>query len=223
MLQFGAILFCTEKSPLKIAYSKKLYVYFAGSGFSGRWWFSKKQRKSSSSPPSSVEGSPQPEGTSDSSPSPLSHSSGSDSTPNEVAAMIVASASERELTPASIQSAEFESNTEDDETTGGVAERSEVTPGTPTPPPGGEGAVRVVTPTDSPGGGGSLRDRQTSIVHASNLSTADHVSAARARAAASSKRRTRLGTDEDTNQTGEFGVGLSITAYSLSRRSLLSL
>lgn len=227
-------------------------------GISGRWPFFSKKRKSSSSsqpgrtgssssPPSSVEGSPQPEGgVSDSS---LSRSSGSDNQ-NEVAAMITAVAApsrERELTPGSIQSADFESGTDEEvfQRTHGVGspersevgsevasepgERSEVgsevgsevtsEPSTPdersdvtleSNTPGQRSEVTPesrpsereagLSPSRSPGEEGGLRDRQTSIVHASNLTTADQVSAARARATAKRRSRNRLNTDEATNQ-----------------------
>lgn len=207
----------------------------SGSGFSGRWFFSRKRKSSSpsqpggqassSTPPSSVEGSPQPEGDSS---SPLSRSSGSDNQ-NEVAAMIVATARDRELTPASIQSSEFESGTDEEvfssarsearpevatETTTpegrsdashepSTPERSEVAP---EPHPLEMGGETTLAPTASNSPGERLRGRQTSIVHASNLSTVDQVAASRARVAASNRRsRQRLNSDEVTNQ-GKEGI-----------------
>jgi hypothetical protein len=171
-----------------------------------------------------------------------------------VAAMITAAAvasSDRELTPASIQSAEFESGTEEEVfqrrhgssppeprsdvtmESGGSQEsesevrpvvtsessdetRSEVTtapsnrrPINPPEPTAPEGAELTPTNSHQEGAEGGLRDRQTSIVHASNLNTADQVAAARARVSAKrKKKRSRLSTDELTNQGEWSGCGL---------------
>ena len=147
----------------------------------------------------------------ESSSSSLSHSSGSE---NQVADMIAAvaapaptasaSSDDRELTPGSIQSAEFESGNEEEVFHGmassearSSSQRSGVNVEVTLESRTSEGAVGL-TPSSGEGG---LRDRQTSIVHASNLTNADQVAAARARATAKKKgARTRLSTDELTNQ-----------------------
>lgn len=162
---------------------------------------------------SSIEGSPQPEGVSDS----LSRSSGSESGSGNRSASgehttVVPEGSasrashERELTPASIRSVEFESGTEDEQTSpdqtspsrsarlSNLSDRLEE---------GMEPLTGGASPIAESASGSGLRDRQTSIVHASNLTVADSSAAARARLAASNKRRQRLDTDEITNGVGE--------------------
>ena len=118
---------------------------------------------------------------------------------------------ERELTPSSILSAEFESGTED--------ERSLRQVQSPTHSAGRRSASSdisdevIVTVANSTGetststaesAATGLRDRQSSIVHGSHLSHADRTAAARARS--KSKRRQRLDTDELTNITCELIV-----------------
>ncbi len=115
---------------------------------------------------------------------------------------------DRELTPASILSAEFESGTEDERSLRQVASPTHssghrssssddvmVSAARTTP----EGEVAESSESSASG----LRQRQSSIVHGSNLTTQDRAAAARARS--KSRRRQRLDTDELTNTVGKEG------------------
>lgn len=169
---------------------------------------------------SSIESSPQPENSSDS----LSRSSGSDSgsrNRNEIGENVTATleivgpsgsqdSHERGLTPVSIDSTEFESGTDEEFTTSGQtnSSRSRMWPsnssdsleGVPVTRLGGDSS------TAESASGSNLRERQTSIMHASNLTREDEGAAARAREVASNKRRQRMHTDELTNDIGEWLV-----------------
>ena len=170
-----------------------------------------KRRKSGNSqtidtPPSSAEGSPQPETSLRSSESESGFENRNQTTPTTDHSPSRSASTDRELTPNSIMSAEFESGAED--------EMFHPTPAEATAGEGSEVRQETSTSAESPmenGGlavppeeGAHLRGRQTSIVHASNLTSGDHVAAARARATSKIKSkhlpRDRLGTDELTNQ-----------------------
>jgi len=121
---------------------------------------------------------------------------------------------ERELTPASIMSSEFESGTEDERSLRQMASPTHsasrpsvtsdevivtATRAVPTITTEAEEPSTASRQGEVPSSGGSeLRERQSSIVHGSLLTNADRTAAARAR----NKRRQRLDTDEYTNSTG---------------------
>ena len=159
---------------------------------------------------SSIEGSPQPDNVSDS-PSRSSESDSSSRNRNESGDSTMASLEvvgrspshgpyERNLTPASLQSAEFESGTDEELVTRQTSPPSnleEVTEAT-------QSHISESSADAESANGSGLRERQTSIVHASNLTRSDESAASRARGRASSKRRPRLTTDELTDDIGEW-------------------
>lgn len=118
------------------------------------------------------------------------------------------STNEREMTPGSILSSEFESATEDDAflQTGNTSRPVDVQATPIHIRPAERGGDTTIAPAEgdeeSLQSGEGLRERQSTIVHASNLSVGDMRAASRARTSAHKRRsRQRLDTDERTNQS----------------------
>ena len=186
------------------------------------------------SPPASFETTPQPENISVISDTIISHSSGSESdsrvgsevgvTSTPVSLSSFNTFSDRDLTPSSIQSAEFESGTEEgtptrtatkevEPTTNQLSKKQEPSPTDETgqteesvhaKPQDSEAASSTASPNDLPES--EHQERQTT------LSEADKSAASRAKVN-KKKSRERLNTDELTNQSKSWA------SYSLQHKS----